>query len=225
MWASGWPWPSEPRLESARRPAGEIAALCKIAAPDWGVVTNVGNAHAENFPDGIVGIARAKYELVGALPRNGVAFLNCDDPYVSQFGRGFEGKAVYFGRGPCADPRAEKMEPLGAEGMQVRVRAGEQNCDLHLRLLGEHNTSNAMAAIAVGLEAGISLEACCEALAALTPADKRGQVLNLRGATLINDCYNCNPAALKAMIAVLQGMPDLVGDLRGGRHRESLPVR
>jgi UDP-N-acetylmuramoyl-tripeptide--D-alanyl-D-alanine ligase len=167
----------------------------------------VGNAHAENFADGIAGIARAKYELVAALPRNGVAFLNCDDPYVSQFGRGFEGKAVYFGRGPCADPRAEKMEPLGAEGMRVRVRAGDQSCDLHLRLLGEHNASNAMAAIAVGLEAGIPLEACCAALAELAPADKRGQVLSLRGATLINDCYNCNPAALKAMIAVLKGMP------------------
>lgn len=194
-------------IEMGMSAAGEIAALCKIAAPDWGVVTNVGNAHAENFPDGVAGIARAKYELVAALPRNGVAFLNCDDPYVSQFGRDFEGRAVYYGRGPCADPRAEKMASLGADGMEVRLRAGDRTCDLRLRLLGEHNVANSIAAVAVGLEAGVPLEACCSALANLEPADKRGQVLTFRNATLINDSYNCNPAALKAMIAVLRSMP------------------
>ena len=80
---------------------GEIAALARIAHPDWGVVTNVGNAHAQNFPDGIAGIARAKYELVQRLAgAHGVAFLNCDDPYVGQFGRDFHGRSIYFGVGP-----------------------------------------------------------------------------------------------------------------------------
>jgi UDP-N-acetylmuramoyl-tripeptide--D-alanyl-D-alanine ligase len=207
-------------VEMGMSAAGEIAALCRIAAPDWGVVTNVGSAHAENFADGVAGIARAKYELVAALPpqrasslgapdlpRNGVAFLNCDDAYVSQFGRDFAGKAVYFGRGPCADPRAAKIESLGAEGMRAEIRVGDKSCELRLRLLGEHNVTNALAAIAVGLEAGIPLADCCAALAGLEPGDKRGQVIAYRGATIVNDCYNCNPAALKAMITVLKGMP------------------
>ena len=194
-------------IEMGMSHAGEIAALCRIAAPDWGVVTNVGSAHAENFADGVAGIARAKYELVAGLPRNGVAFLNCDDPYVGQFGRDFEGKAVYFGRGPCADPRAVKTESLGTEGMRAEVRAHDASCELRLRLLGEHNVTNALAAIAVGMEAGIPLPECCEALAALEPGDKRGQVMLVRGAAVINDCYNSNPSALKAMIAVLKGMP------------------
>jgi UDP-N-acetylmuramoyl-tripeptide--D-alanyl-D-alanine ligase len=194
-------------IEMGMSHAGEIAALCRIAAPDWGVVTNVGHAHAENFADGVAGIARAKYELVAGLPRTGVAFLNCDDPYVGQFGRDFEGKVVYFGRGPCADPRVVKTEALGTEGMRAEIRAGDTSYELRLRLLGEHNVANALAAIAVGLEAGIPLETCCEALAELEPGDKRGQVLLVRGAAVINDCYNCNPTALKAMIAVLRGMP------------------
>lgn len=193
-------------IEMGMSHAGEIAALARIAAPDWGVVTNVGTAHAQNFPDGIAGIARAKYELVAALPAHGVAFLNCDDPYVSQFGRDFRGKAVYYGRGPCADPRAQEVIALGADGQTATVRAGEQGAMLHLQLLGEHNVTNAMAAIAVGVEAGIPLEDCCAALAELEPEDKRGQVLTVNGATVINDCYNSNPEALKAMIHTLELM-------------------
>jgi UDP-N-acetylmuramoyl-tripeptide--D-alanyl-D-alanine ligase len=194
-------------VEMGMSAPGEIAALCHIAAPDWGVVTNVGHAHAEGFADGIAGIARAKYELVAALPRHGVAFLNCDDAYVSQFGRDFEGKAVYFGRGPCGDPHVESVELLGAEGLKMQVRAGEQHCELRLHLPGEHNGWNALAAIAVGVEAGIPLAECCAALGGLQPEDKRGQVLTVRGATIINDAYNSNPEALKSMIAMLAGMP------------------
>jgi UDP-N-acetylmuramoyl-tripeptide--D-alanyl-D-alanine ligase len=187
--------------------AGEITALCHIAAPDWGVVTNVGHAHAEFFPDGVAGVARAKYELIAALPRHGVAFLNCDDAYVSQFGRDFEGKAVYFGRGPCGDPHVESVQVLGAEGLRMQVRAGEARCALDLHLPGEHNGANALAAIAVGVESGIPLAECCAALEKLRPEDKRGQVVQVRGATLINDAYNSNPEALRSMIAMLAGMP------------------
>jgi UDP-N-acetylmuramoyl-tripeptide--D-alanyl-D-alanine ligase len=206
-------------IEMGMSAAGEIAALCRIAAPDWGVVTNVGHAHAEFFADGIAGIARAKYELVAALPRHGVAFLNGDDHYVSQFGRDFEGKVVYFGRGPLADPRAEEVEALGTEGIRMRVRAatrasklagdpgGSEQAVLHLHLPGEHNANNALAAIATGVEAGIPLEACCKALADLRPEEKRGQVVTVRGATIINDSYNSNPEALRSMIATLAATP------------------
>jgi UDP-N-acetylmuramoyl-tripeptide--D-alanyl-D-alanine ligase len=194
-------------IEMGMSAAGEIAALCRIASPEWGVVTNVGHAHAEFFPDGIAGIARAKFELVGALPRQGVAFLNCDDHYVSQFGRDFAGKVVYFGRGPCADPRAERVEALGAEGLKIKIRAASEQAELLLHLPGEHNAGNALAAIAVGVEAGIPLEACCAALAGLRPDEKRGQVVTVRGATIINDSYNSNPEALRSMIATLAATP------------------
>jgi UDP-N-acetylmuramoyl-tripeptide--D-alanyl-D-alanine ligase len=194
-------------VEMGMSAAGEITALCHIAAPDWGIVTNVGHAHTEGFADGIAGVARAKYELVAALPRNGVAFLNCDDSYVSQFGRDFEGKVVYYGRGPCGDPHIESVQAQGAGELTIRVRAREEHCELHLHLPGEHNASNAVAAIAVGVEAGVPLAECCAALERLRPDEKRGQVLTIRGATLINDSYNSNPEALKSMIRTLAGVP------------------
>jgi UDP-N-acetylmuramoyl-tripeptide--D-alanyl-D-alanine ligase len=194
-------------IEMGMSNVGEIAALTHIAAPNWGVVTNVGNAHAENFHDGIAGVARAKYELVESLPADGAAFLNCDDPYVSQFGRDFRGKTIYFGKGPCADPRTDFVEELGAKGLRMRVRVGALETDVQLRLLGQHNVANALAAIAVGLEAGIPLEDCAAALATLEPGDKRGQTLVVGEATIINDCYNSNPEALKAMVQTLMSMP------------------
>jgi UDP-N-acetylmuramoyl-tripeptide--D-alanyl-D-alanine ligase len=194
-------------IELGMSHAGEIAALARIANPDWGVVTNVGSAHGENFPDGVAGVARAKYELVQSLPGHGIAFLNCDDPYVSQFGRGFRGRTVYFGSGPCADPRAGRVEERGSQGMCFEVTAGAAQAAVSTTLLGRHNIANAMAAIAVGLEAGIPLDECAAAIARLKPADKRGELLRFRGAVVINDCYNSNPEALKAMIETLASMP------------------
>jgi UDP-N-acetylmuramoyl-tripeptide--D-alanyl-D-alanine ligase len=194
-------------IEMGMSHIGEIAALARIAHPDWGVVTNVGSAHAQNFPDGVAGIARAKYELVQSLPVSGVAILNCDDPYVGQFGRDFHGRSIYFGTGPCADPSAANIEELGAEGVRFQVTAGADHATVNLALLGRHNIWNALAAIAAGVEAGIPLTDCADAISRLRPPDKRGEVLRIGGATVINDCYNSNPEALKSMIATLASMP------------------
>jgi UDP-N-acetylmuramoyl-tripeptide--D-alanyl-D-alanine ligase len=193
-------------VEMGMNHAGEIATLARIASPDWGVVTNVGTAHIENFPDGQAGIARAKLELVAALPANGVAFLNCDDAYVSQFGRDFTGHVVYFGAGPCADPRLlEAKEDL--DGLHLRFRAGEREGAFTLKLLGAHNASNALAGLAVALEAGVEMDAAVAALASLSAGDKRGQVIEVGGATILNDSYNSNPEALRSMIRTLAGRP------------------
>ena len=193
-------------VEMGMNHAGEIAALARIAAPDWGVVTNVGTAHIENFADGQAGIARAKFELVAALPSIGIAFLNCCDPYVSQFGRDFRGRVVYFGDGPCADPQiVETSEDLS--GLHIKFRAGDHEGNLTLQLLGAHNASNAMAGLAVALEAGVDLDAAVAALASLTAGDKRGQLIDFNGATILNDCYNSNPEALRSMIRTLAARP------------------
>lgn len=191
-------------VEMGMNHLGEIAALARMAAPDWGVVTNVGAAHIENFAEGQAGIARAKFELVAALPSNGVAFLNCDDPYVSQFGRNFLGRAVYFGAGPCADPQITSVDE-DAEGLHIGYCAGGRSGSFTMHLLGAHNASNAAAALAVAMEAGVDVDAAVAALATLRAGDKRGQVLEVGGATILNDSYNSNPEALKSMIRTLAG--------------------
>jgi UDP-N-acetylmuramoyl-tripeptide--D-alanyl-D-alanine ligase len=193
-------------VEMGMNHLGEIASLARIAAPDWGVITNVGTAHVENFSDGQAGIARAKFELVAALPATGVAFLNCDDAYVSQFGRDFAGCVVYFGAGPCADPQILSVNE-DITGLHIHYRAGEEEGALTLELLGAHNALNAMAGLAVALEAGVSREAAAAALESLTAGDKRGQVLEIAGATVLNDSYNSNPEALRSMIKTLASRP------------------
>ena len=193
-------------IEMGMNHAGEIAALCRVAAPDWGVVTNVGTAHIENFADGQAGIARAKFELVASLPSTGVAFLNCLDPYVSQFGRDFPGRVVYFGEGPCADPQITSVSE-DITGLHVKYRAGQREGAFTLNLLGEHNAANAIAGLAVALEAGVDLDAAIAKLETLTAGDKRGQILKVGGAEILNDSYNSNPEALRSMIRTLAARP------------------
>jgi UDP-N-acetylmuramoyl-tripeptide--D-alanyl-D-alanine ligase len=201
-------------IEMGMNHAGEIAALAQIAAPDWAVVSNVAPVHLEFFADGIAGIARAKYELVESLPANGVAVLNCDDEYVAKFGEGMGDRAVFYGTREAADIRAVQIAEIGAEGVVFTVTAYGERASVQLRLLGRHNVHNALAAIAAGLRSGMSLAECTAALEGLRAGDKRGEITEWRGATLINDSYNSNPRALDAMVDALLAMP-VSGD---GRH-------
>jgi UDP-N-acetylmuramoyl-tripeptide--D-alanyl-D-alanine ligase len=206
-------------VEMGMNHSGEIATRARIVSPDWGVVTNVGTAHLENFTEGQAGIARSTFELVAALPPTGIVFLNCDDPYVSQFGRDFPGRTVYFGSGPCGDPQClETTEDLA--GVHVNYRAGERAGRFTLRLLGAHHALSAMAALAVAMEAGVDLDAAVAALESLTAGDKRGEVIEINGATILNDCYNSNPEALRSMIRTLAKRPArrrilVAGEMRG----------
>lgn len=194
-------------IEMGMSHAGEITALCEIAKPDWGVVTAVAPVHLEFFPEGIAGIARAKYELIASLPASGVAFLNADDSYVSQFGRDFRGRVVRFGISHAADIAAKSVEDLGPRGSRFQLHAGGVITPAELPLLGIHNVSNALAGVAVALEAGVTPSEAAASLASLKAPDKRGQVLQIAGATIINDSYNSNPKALEAMVDVLASSP------------------
>jgi UDP-N-acetylmuramoyl-tripeptide--D-alanyl-D-alanine ligase len=192
-------------IEMGMSHGGEIRALAKIAQPEIGVVTNVAPVHLEFF-DSVAGIARAKYELVESLPASGIAVLNADDEYVSQFGRGFKGSVISYGRSSTADVRAENVGSCGASGSQFDILTPAGHAHATLPLVGEHNILNALAAVSVGLARGMTIEESAAALATMKPADKRGQVLQLDNITVINDCYNSNPKALNAMVDALASM-------------------
>ena len=189
-------------IEMGMNHAGEIRALAKIAEPNWAVVSNVAAVHLEYFPDGIAGIARAKYELVESLPKDGIAVLNRDDDRVAAFGRGMGERAVFYG----VHEGAVDVVDAGLDGSRFMVVAQGESHDLYLRLMGRHNVLNALAAIAVGLRSGMELSDCCAALEEMRPTAKRGEVLEFNGARIVNDVYNSNPKALDAMVAALMGV-------------------
>jgi UDP-N-acetylmuramoyl-tripeptide--D-alanyl-D-alanine ligase len=171
------------------------------------VVSNVAAVHLEFFADGIEGIARAKYELIEALPENGVAVLNGDDERVAEFGRGMGDRAVLYGTREDAAVRAVNIEECGLNGNRFGVVVSDGRCAMALRLPGSHNVLNAMAAIAVGVRSGIELASCCEALSRMRPTERRGNAVQWRGSEIVNDTYNSNPQALLAMMEALRRTP------------------
>lgn len=185
--------------------AGEITALTKIAEPNVGVVTNVAPVHLEFFGS-IEGIAKAKKELIDALPQYGLAILNADDELVSKFNQGRTSRVVLFGSSDQADMRVTNVVEHGADGSEFDITYRGEQAHARLPLVGKHNVQNALAAVAVGVEHGVSLSQATEALSSLVPSDKRGQIVEIAGAMVINDCYNSNPKALHSMVDALLAM-------------------
>jgi len=187
-------------IEIGMNHAGEIWALSEIVQPDMGVVTNVGRAHIENF-DSIDGIARAKQELIEALPENGTAVLNADDERVLAFREAFRGAVLTFGFDENADLRVERVERL--EGGTRFLLSGQGW--FRTPLEGRHGVRNVLAALAVARVFGIEARELIESVRTLSAGDMRGGRLSHQGITIFDDCYNSNPDAVRAML-------DTVGD-------------
>ena len=188
-------------LEMGMNHAGEIRRLAEIAKPQVGVVTNVGYAHVEFF-DSIEGVAAAKRELIEALPRDGVAVLNADDPLVMGFREAHSGKSVTFGFSEGADVRAEAAE-FGTDGARFRACG----TDFETGMAGRHAVMNLLAAIAVAGVFEIPPERLRAAVAELGVGKMRGERLMHKGILVWNDCYNSNPEAARSMIDVLRETP------------------
>jgi UDP-N-acetylmuramoyl-tripeptide--D-alanyl-D-alanine ligase len=188
-------------LEIGMNHAGEIRDLAAIARPRIGVVTNVGHAHMEAF-DSIEGVAAAKRELIEALPPDGIAVLNADDPLVARFGDVHKGRTITFGLNEGADVRAEQVEVTSA-GVRFEVN----RIRFESRLLGRHSVLNLLAGIAVAGLYGIQPEQLTGVVSGLSAGSMRGQRFLHNDILILNDCYNSNPDAARAMIDVLRETP------------------
>lgn len=193
-------------VEMGMRGLGQISRLCEIARPTVALITNVGVSHIEvlGSQDAVVS---AKGELVRALPRDGVAFLNGDDAYSMQIAGSSPAPVTLYGLGDQCDVRAESIE-LDAESrasFDIVTSAGRQRTVLPVP--GRHNVYNALAAAAVGLYLGGSLELVAQGLSAATFTGMRMQVfVSASGVTVVNDAYNANPVSMRAAIETLSDM-------------------
>ncbi|HEV2373936.1 MAG TPA: UDP-N-acetylmuramoyl-tripeptide--D-alanyl-D-alanine ligase [Streptosporangiaceae bacterium] len=194
-------------LELSARKVGDIAYLCGIAPPQLGVVLCVGTAHAGEF-GGVEKIAWAKGELPAALPDDGVALLNADDPLVSAMADRTAARAVLFGRGPGAGVRAVDvaLDSQGRPGFTLVTPEGE--APVQLRLFGEHNVTNALAAAALARELGMDVDSLAAGLSAATTRSRWRMEVSTTpgGVTVVNDAYNANPDAVAAALHTLSVM-------------------
>jgi UDP-N-acetylmuramoyl-tripeptide--D-alanyl-D-alanine ligase len=191
---------------SARGP-GHIAALCAISPPRLGAVLCVGHAHAGEFGS-IEEVALAKAELPAALPPDGTAVLNADDPRVLAMAGRTRARVVTFGRSPRADVRAEDIaaDEAGRPSFTLRTPAGA--AQVRLQLHGEHNVANALAAAALAGELGMDVTAVAAGLSAAAARSRWRMEVAERddGVVVINDAYNANPEALRAALSALAVM-------------------
>jgi UDP-N-acetylmuramoyl-tripeptide--D-alanyl-D-alanine ligase len=188
-------------LEMGMNHAGEIRDLCAIARPRIGVVTNVGYAHMEAF-DSIEGVAAAKRELIESLPPDGIAVLNADDPLVSQFRSAHPGRSITFGIECDADIRAKHLQ-LTDGGVSFTL----EGVPFESMLVGRHSVLNILAGLAVAALYGIRPAQLTAVVKGLPAPPMRGRRLVHDGVVILDDCYNSNPDAARAMIDVLRDTP------------------
>jgi len=193
-------------LEMGMYTGGEIADLAAIAAPSIGVVTAVQPVHLSRIGS-LEAVEQAKGELLEALPRTGTAILNEDDPIVRGMDARTSARALRYGFAEGADVRADDLQSDGLRGMRFRLRTPLGTRSVRIPALGGLSVHNAAAAAAVGVAAGLSLDAIEAGLAAGWSAPHRAQIVRLSGATVIDDSYNASPASVRAALDLLAGIP------------------
>ena len=192
-------------LEMGMNAFGEIARLTQIAAPDVGLITNVGPAHLEGVGS-LDGVARAKGELFAFMPVQGTVAVNMDDARVAAAAARFVGRRIEFGAGRTV--RAEDVDDGGISGIAFTLYVGVQNAPVRLHAAGRHNVGNALAAAAAAHALGVDVAAIAAGLTAAEPPKMRMQVVRLKnGITLINDAYNANPGSTEAALDAVGRLP------------------
>lgn len=192
-------------VEMGARAAGHVAALCEVARPTVGVVTRVAPAHLEVFGT-IDDVARAKGELVAALPATGTAVLNHEDPRVLAMAARGPARVLTFGEG--GDVRASGLELDGELRARFRLATPWGRAPVRLAVRGRHQATNALAAAAAALACDVDLDQVASGLEAAVLSPMR---MDLRraanGVLVLDDSYNANPASMEAALRALTELP------------------
>jgi UDP-N-acetylmuramoyl-tripeptide--D-alanyl-D-alanine ligase len=200
-------------LELGASKAGDIAYLAGIAKADIGLVTNVGPAHLQGFGDE-EGVARAKGEIFSALPKDGWAIINGDQPWCGMWAEMSRAThSISFGTGSGHDVMVD------CDGTKTRILTPAGHFDLELKLPGKHNLVNAAAAAAVATALGVPVTLIKSGLESVQPVPGRLNLIRTdAGWTVIDDTYNANPASLYSALQVLAGMQGtawlVLGDMK-----------
>lgn len=191
-------------IEMGAGKPGDIASLCEIVVPDVSILLNASAAHLAHF-DSVAEIADTKGEILRGLRDQGLAVINADQTWIPHW-RQQAGAArqVTFGFSDSADYRACDVMSAGIRGSQFRLRGQGVEVDVTLSLPGQQHVYNALAALAAAIELGIAPELAVAGIAGITPQAGRGLVTADRfGGRVVDDCYNANPAAVRAALECL----------------------
>ena len=186
---------------------GEIAFLCDIALPEIGVVTNIGTVHAERAGSQDA-IFQGKSELVKALPTDGTAVLNLDDPLVRKMAELTVARVFFYGLNPASDLWADEVEGLGLEGIRFRLHYQQETLHVHVPMIGQHSVHTALRAAAVGLVDGLTWQEILDGLHQGHTQLRLTAVRTEGGALLLDDTYNASP---ESMLAALNLLAELGG--------------
>ncbi len=192
-------------LEMGMNREGEIGRMTEIADPDIACIVNIQAAHLAGLGS-IEGVARAKAELFKGCKSWSVLCINYDDKLVRALSRKMHQDMVLFGRHRAAYVRATHVKNKGEKGMAFTLHVGTERLRISMKVMGEHNVANGLAASAISCAAGLSIEQIARGLEAFEPYDKRMQLENIGGLKIINDCYNANPASMMAAFDAVQAM-------------------
>ncbi len=193
-------------IEMGMNHPGEIAPLAAMAAPVIGVISSIGPAHIEFFSSQAA-IAEEKAALIAALPSHGVAILNSDDEWSRTVADRTTARVVWVGSRPESTFRADDLRITEA-GLEFNLRHGDETAPVKLPFYNRVMASNALLAAAVGVECGLSLEEIALGLESVKVPGARMQVVKVRGASIINDAYNANPASMRAALVALNEFPN-----------------